>query len=326
MLKYSELKKNGTQFLSLTSLMVDEFEVLLGHFRDIWEYKMKYFTFAGKPRERKYKEKSNGLLVLVEDKLLFIMYYLKSQPLQEVLAANFGMTQPQANTYVHLYKKILHQALEKAKCLPARTAIELKKRLEKSDQAECSPKDFYTDGVERNIPRNVDWDVQKEQYSGKKKMHTQKNTIFSGADARIHYLSDSYEGKTHDKKINQEEEVELPCGSRCFQDTGFVGYSPKGENIEVIMPVKKTKGKELTQQQKDQNKLIAIVRVKVEHVMSGIKRLRIVKDKIRPWVDDFRDQVMEIACALHNFRLLFRPWNYPDADKILLIITNCVGT
>jgi len=177
----------------------------------------------------------------------------------------------------------------------------LLRRLSQSDK-----KEFYTDGVEHVIPRNVDWEVQKNQYSGKKKTHTLKNTIFSDANAQIHYLSPTYEGKTHDKKINEQEDIELPENSQCYQDTGFAGYSPKGEKITIIMPDKKTKGRELAQEQKQRNKPIARVRVKVEHVISGIKRLRMIKDKIRPWANDFRDQVMEIACGLHNFRLRFR--------------------
>jgi len=41
-----------------------------------------------------------------------------------------------------------------------------------------------------------------------------------------------------------------------------------------------------------------------------VKRYRIVKDQIRNWKEGFRDQVMETCCALHNFRLNFRPWHY----------------
>jgi hypothetical protein len=312
MLKYKKIKSNETQFLSLTSLYVNEFEALLVDFHAVWDSQMRYFTFGGKERLRKYSEKKNGLLPDTADKLFFILYYLKNQPLQEALAASFGMTQPQANTYIHKYRQVLHKALDMQGCLPARSADSLKKRLVHSDES-----DFYTDAVERAIPRSTDWETQKENYSGKKKMHTQKNTVFSGSDSKIYYLSDSYEGKTHDKKINEIEQVELPENSRCFQDTGFLGYSPEGENIEIVMPTKKPKGKELTKDQKEENTRIARVRVKVEHVMSGIKRLRVIKDKIRVFANNFRDQAMEIACALHNFRLIFRPWEYPSADKIL---------
>ncbi len=267
MIKYTEIKQNSKQFLSLTSLSLPEFDDLLVTFKKVWEYQMRYFTFSGKERQRKYREKQNSKLSLAEDKLLFILYYLKTHPLQESLAASFGMTQPQANSSIHRYKKVLYQALEEQNCLPARNAAALKKRLESSEETE-----FYTDGVERSIPRSTDWDVQKDNYSGKKKSHTNKNTLFSGSDAQIHYLSDTYEGKTHDKRINEESAVELPKGSQCYQDTGFVGYAPKGENVQIIMPAKKPKGKTLNHHQKAQNTLIAKIRVKVEHVMSGIKK------------------------------------------------------
>jgi len=312
MLKYNKLKTNQTQFLSLTSLTVSEFDELLIDFDQDWRSYIDYHTFEGKPRVRAYKEKSNALLVDVTDKLLFILYYLKNQPLQESIGAIFGMTQPQANRCISLYRMILHSTLNRLKCLPCRNAEALLKQLSHNDK-----KEFYTDGVERSIPRNVDWEVQKDQYSGKKKMHTVKNTIFCDANAQIHYLSATYEGKTHDKKINEQEDIELPTNSQCYQDTGFVGYTPKGEHITIIMPDKKPKGGELSEEQKQRNKEIASIRVRVEHVISGIKRLRIIKDKIRAWANDFRDQAMEIACGLHNFRLKFRPWNYPRAEKIL---------
>ncbi|MBL8194520.1 MAG: hypothetical protein JNM06_12070 [Blastocatellia bacterium] len=54
------------------------------------------------------------------------------------------------------------------------------------------------------------------------------------------------------------------------------------------------------------NKVISSVRVKVEHVISGIKRCRIVKDTLRLTSLGCSDSVMEIACGLHNLRVLFR--------------------
>ncbi|MYB66262.1 transposase family protein [Candidatus Poribacteria bacterium] len=52
------------------------------------------------------------------------------------------------------------------------------------------------------------------------------------------------------------------------------------------------------------------IRIQVEHVMNGIKRNRIVKDKLRNYKKGFSDLVMETCCGLHNFRINFRPWCY----------------
>ncbi len=64
------------------------------------------------------------------------------------------------------------------------------------------------------------------------------------------------------------------------------------------------------QADKARNREIASIRIRVEHVMSSVKRYRIVKDKLRNWNQGFTDLVMKICCGLHNFRLNFRPWCY----------------
>ena len=49
-------------------------------------------------------------------------------------------------------------------------------------------------------------------------------------------------------------------------------------------------------------------RLRIEHVNSSVKRCRIVKDRLRLWKTGIRDQVMELCCALHNFRVRLTPW------------------
>lgn len=97
-----------------------------------------------------------------------------------------------------------------------------------------------------------------------------------------------------------------------MQDTGFQGFVMDG--IVIIQPKKKPRGKALLPEDKEFNRIIAKIRIRVEHVMSGIKRYRIVKDKIRNWKKGFRDMVMETCCGLHNFMLNFRPWEYVALD------------
>ena len=117
---------------------------------------------------------------------------------------------------------------------------------------------------------------------------------------RVMYLSHTYEGKKHDKKICDEEAPTFPAHSTLYQDTGFQGYAPAG--VRICQPKKKPKGRKLTSLEKEQNRQLASRRIIVEHVISGIKRLRIVKDvfrNLRYWLADI---VIELACALHNFR------------------------
>jgi len=115
------------------------------------------------------------------------------------------------------------------------------------------------------------------------------------------YLSQTYEGKRHDKKIVDGEAPVIPKGISLYKDTGFQGYEPEGVN--TFQPLKKPKGKELTPEQKEENRLISKIRVLIEHVISGVKRCRIVKDIFRNTAYLYDDLVMEVACGLHNFRV-----------------------
>ena len=78
--------------------------------------------------------------------------------------------------------------------------------------------------------------------------------------------------------------------------------------VERLMPTKKLRGQELTREQQRAHQALHHRRLRIEHVNSSVKRCRIVKDRIRLWKQGIRDVVMEICCALHNFRVRLTPW------------------
>ncbi|WP_163176606.1 transposase family protein [Bacteroides sp. 51] len=98
--------------------------------------------------------------------------------------------------------------------------------------------------------------------------------------------------------------IKSPQRYRLWQDTGFVGHKPEG--VQVCMPIKKPKGKELTEIQKKENKRISGIRIKVEHAIGGVKKCRIVKERFRCHKFEFEDMVILLACGLHNFRITQR--------------------
>ena len=117
----------------------------------------------------------------------------------------------------------------------------------------------------------------------------------------ILYLSETYEGTVHDKKICDNEKYSFPEKFLLRYDLGYIGYNPGDATIEK--PHKNTKLKPLTGQQKLENKTISAERVTIEQAISGVKRLKIVSDKIRTYCREFRNSVMKIACAIHNLRV-----------------------
>jgi DDE superfamily endonuclease len=93
---------------------------------------------------------------------------------------------------------------------------------------------------------------------------------------------------------------------RLLQDLGFLAFTLPG--VELLMPTKKPRGEELTLEQQRANQALHQRRLRIEHVNSSVKRCRIVKDRIRLWKEGIRDLVMELCCALHNFRVRLTPW------------------
>ena len=128
-----------------------------------------------------------------------------------------------------------------------------------------------------------------------------KNNLLCNDQKRILWLSKTFDGHVHDKKITDEQPLRFPAGITLWQDTGFLGHNP--ENVTVKMPGKKPKGRELTDEQKRENKEISSFRIIVEHAIGGAKRCRIVKERLRCYKFGFDDLVMLIACGLHNFRI-----------------------
>ena len=225
--------------------------------------------------------------------MFFILVYLKTNPLQELHAIQFEMTQPQANRWIHLLSEILRRTLKTLGELPERNSKRLIHILQGCEEV-------LLDGTERSIQRPLDKDRQSACYSGKK-THSIKNNLLCTNNLRIVWLSSKYEGHVHDKKICDEEPLLLPKGIRLWQDTGFIGHRPDG--VEICMPKKKPKGKELTTVEKQENKRISGIRIKVEHAIGGMKKCRIVKERFRCHKFGFEDMVILIACGLHNFRI-----------------------
>lgn len=133
-----------------------------------------------------------------------------------------------------------------------------------------------------------------------------KNVLLVDKELTIQFLSATHPGTVHDKRIADATPYPLPLGSYLLQDLGFLGFTLDGVIIE--MPTKKPKKRELTEEQKAANQAKARRRVSIEHVNSSVKRCRILKDVCRLLREGVRDLVMEICCALHNFRLRLDPW------------------
>lgn len=171
MLSYHTLKDKPRVVRALTTLDPDEFETLLVPFEQAWDTYVSDHYRHRTLRKRRFGGGRKPHLLTIEDKLLFILFYFKVYPLQEVIAACFGMSQGRANEWIHKLSPILEKALGTAQCLPERNPQNLEQVL-----ALCSAVDFMIDGTERPVQRPTDSIEQKDQYSGKKKAYAQKQS------------------------------------------------------------------------------------------------------------------------------------------------------
>jgi hypothetical protein len=133
-----------------------------------------------------------------------------------------------------------------------------------------------------------------------------KNVLLVNAPLTILFLSETAGGRVHDKRIAEATPYPLPAGSRLLQDLGFLAFTLP--QVAILMPTKKPRGQELTWEQHVANQALHQRRLRIEHVHSSVKRCRIVKDRLRLWKQGIRDLVMELCCALHNFRVRLIPW------------------
>lgn len=239
MINYNDLKTNPKNFLAATGLKIDEFEQLKKGFKEAYE---KVYgenrTKEGKERKRNKGGGVKGQLDKEEDKLLFILIYQKTNQLQTMQALQFGMSQPQANYWIHHLMPVLKEILKIQGLAPEREA----EKVATSEMIKEGILELAIDGTERRIQRPKNGEKQQENYSGKTKTHAEKNIVLiDETTKKVIYLSPTIAGKIHDKKAIDELDIIYPVNSSLDKDTGFQGYEP--ENILNRQPKKNRKAK-----------------------------------------------------------------------------------
>jgi hypothetical protein len=155
------------------------------------------------------------------------------------------------------------------------------------------------------MPRPTDPVEQHTCSRGKTTRHMLKNLLLVNAPVRMLFLRETHPGSVHDQRRADTTPYPLPAGSHLLQEKGLQAFTLEG--VDILQPTKKPRGKALTPEQKEDNREVSRRRVRIEHVNSSVKRCRMLKETIRMWKEGMRDMVMEIGCALHNFRVRVTP-------------------
>src|SRR5262245_25522328 len=128
--RFIDMQTRPTEFLDFTSLTLDEFQQLLPPFETAFQAHMATWRLDGKPRTvRQFAIYKNCPLPMPEDRLFFILAYVKTYSLQVVQGRLFGMGQSKANQWIHVLLPVLLAALRALGDAPARSLTALAQRL-----------------------------------------------------------------------------------------------------------------------------------------------------------------------------------------------------
>ena len=134
--RFADVQGRPAEFLHLTSLTLEEFEVLVAPFEAAFQDHMAAWRLHGKPRTaRRFTVYRTCPLATPEDRLFFLLTYLKTYAVQVVQGRLFGMSQSKANQWIHVLLPALRAALRGLGDAPARSLTALAQRLAVSEEA-----------------------------------------------------------------------------------------------------------------------------------------------------------------------------------------------
>jgi len=238
MLTYETLKTKPKELLALTGLARREFEELLPAFAQVLQAAEERVQPARRKRQRAPGGGRKPSLRTAEDKLLFALVYTKTYPLQVVQGQLFGMSQSSANEWIHFLVPVLATALDELGVLPERDGAQVGQH----ERRQGGAPDLIVDGVERRRQRPKKPAKQALHYSGKKKVHTDKNVVLVNTRSkRVSYLSPTLPGVVHDKAVADWVNIQYPTATTLRSDLGFYGYQPRVR--EHLQPKKSASGR-----------------------------------------------------------------------------------
>jgi hypothetical protein len=130
-LRYANLVRKPMDVLDMTSLTPDEFQILVPPFELAFQTHMAEWRLDGKPRTaRRFTTYKNCPLPTPEDRLLFILVYLKTNPLQVAHGILFGLPQGKTNQWIHVLLPVLRAAMRQLGDAPSRSIAALAQRLD----------------------------------------------------------------------------------------------------------------------------------------------------------------------------------------------------
>jgi hypothetical protein len=309
-LSYDELSRRPDAFPCVTGLMRAEFEALLARFtraeRDA-RAGSALTRVGGKPRVnapgggRPYGRAA-------ADRLLMALFWLRAYPTYELLGFFFGLHKRNAQLNVRAALEVL----DGLDGFPSdRPDPERKKARTAADVMAAFPAVcLIVDATEQRIERPQGEGAQKPYYSGKKKAHTLKTQLAVDPRGRVEAVSGSVPGgANHDLTLLRGSGVleRLGQGEGAMMDKGYAGAGKHYPGVPLVMPHKKPRGGELTDEQRAHNREVARHRIVVEHTIAQLNRFTVLRQVFRGQKRERHGEVVRVVGKLVNRRLAVKP-------------------
>ena len=228
-----------------------------------------------------------------EEQIVLTLVYLRQNLTFLVLGLMFQVTESTANNYFHYWLTIFNNAL------PPSLIEQAKNHEIWSDNLSnfLSKSELIVDSLEQPRPRPIKYQEQKKCFSGKKGYHTIKSQLIvlpRGAD--IVDISSGKEGPFSDINIWRERKDVFSPEQEFSGDKAYVGEP------QINTPHKKPRKRELTTEQKEENRRFSSDRVFVEHVIGKLKTFRVISEKFRLRINKY-NTVFEAVCGLVRLNL-----------------------
>jgi DDE superfamily endonuclease/Helix-turn-helix of DDE superfamily endonuclease len=258
--------KSDRLLLALTGMRVTEFKSLAVSFEKVLSKDLE-----SRDRQRCVGAGRKGILKDVETKLFYILFYLKVYPTYDLAGFIFNVDRSRCFHWTLRLMPLLEKTLGRHMVLPKRQMRSVEEFMSLCPDV----KDLFIDGTERPVQRSKKHKLQKKNYSGKKKTYTRKNTVVTNEKREILFISPTKGGRIHDVKQLHKTGIlqNLPPDKALWVDKAYQGIEKIISSTNKVMrPHQKPKGKNLSGEQKQENKIISGIRIIVEHAINGVKR------------------------------------------------------
>jgi len=296
MLSYEKLARKTKVFRTFTGLTIEQSNVLYA------EIEQQYPKQERKRLARENRRRAIGagrkFKRSVQDRMLMALMYYRLYITNELLGYLFDLDQSTISRDVKYIEPVIKSCIP----IPEKMTKKTRRIGTLEELLELFPEmKAFIDATEQEIPRPKHKRRRKNYYSGKKKKHTVKTQITVNKKGVILHKTKHRNGKKHDYHLFKEKgPPPIPPDVEIGVDLGYLGIEKDYPGMNVNIPVKKPKKKELTKKQKRQNKKLRKERVIVEHTISRMKKYRIMCEVFRNKLTRY-DNMTSIVCGLVNF-------------------------